>query len=471
MQVGGSSQTTQFSLLTASDAAPPRVTAVVVGKGPIGLFCHEQLQGLEFVHSGSCAVPFHSWIERGQRLYQTEVFDAMELTKRGLYYCGNWFDSFCFSEFNEPSLCLLPQRNEDRKVDTLLIGLTPVGGSWTSYHSEQKTVSPLTYVGLPHHSIVSWYQNKKLGYDPQKKREKISAPDLCQYYRECYPASESGSLNARVCRATRLRNEEWLLDLSLAQPSGEVISQQVQCRYLVMACGKNNPRFLGIPGEKDNSVVHTSRDAREWLLKADKPLQVLVIGKGLSAVDVISCAMNAKLQHQVTHVIPPAGSYPKRMHSSSGVLDRIKDQGDEYPDHAKVWQYIHYPEAAPPGYRQMRDVRLQSIQEQEHTLRMASGEESTEQFDLTAILIGSDSDFPELYLQQDFGDQLLRDDMQAVSEELDICTMESLHKNLFFIGMCTGEPFQRFGNGHGMAVAETIKTREYDQPVSKDQTQ
>ena len=49
--------------------------------------------------------------------------------------------------------------------------------------------------------------------------------------------------------------------------------------------------------------------------------------------------------------------------------------------------------------------------------------------------------------------------MSDLTEELDTCTMESTHKNLFFIGMCSREMFQRFSLGHAVAAAETIKRR------------
>ncbi|WP_066015144.1 hypothetical protein [Endozoicomonas atrinae] len=46
------------------------------------------------------------------------------------------------------------------------------------------------------------------------------------------------------------------------------------------------------------------------------------------------------------------------------------------------------------------------------------------------------------------------------AEELEPETMETQISNLFLVGSCTGEKFQRFSLGHSVSAAETIKDRE-----------
>ena len=198
----------------AAKAGVRRVQAVVVGAGPVGQLCYEQLQGLEFVHSECCQRPWHSMVAPAESVYINPIPVRAGISDRGKYDCGNWFDSFSFNVEGDPQCCLESRCNSKRKGDTLLIADSEPGGSWTSYHPQQKTISPLTWMGFPHRPISDWYRQARPQWKADNPRERIEAQSLCQYYQSGFISDHSVLLNHHVHKVTRQADGEWVLDVS-----------------------------------------------------------------------------------------------------------------------------------------------------------------------------------------------------------------------------------------------------------------
>ena len=120
------------------------------------------------------------------------------------------------------------------------------------------------------------------------------------------------------------------------------------------------------------------------------PLRILLVGKGLSAADVISQSK----KHRITHLIPPSESYQNDPLSSSRVLDDISVREEEFPEHARAWEYINYPALAPDYYQQKTGWQLVMINKNILSLLKPDGTREEKEFDLTCILMAADQTFP-----------------------------------------------------------------------------
>lgn len=81
---------------------------------------------------------------------------------------------------------------------------------------------------------------------------------------------------------------------------------EVRCRKVVLACGQNYQKLLGVSGEEENSqdIVYDIAAMKKSLLQKDsvkQNLPVVVIGDGISAADAIIQCLKSK--HNVIHVM------------------------------------------------------------------------------------------------------------------------------------------------------------------------
>ena len=432
-----------------------RIAAVVIGAGPIAIAAASQLHGVEYCHQKSvCKVSCHQDIAEGHRITEGKVVKTDELGRRGVFLCGNWFDRFFYKETGEPEICAQWRTNLSRKVETLLIGNSAPGGSWSHYHPEQLTVSPYHWMGLPELSIERWADSRSevLTSPNNRKRSKISAHSLCDYYSDFVNCSDfipSGSIKLQhnVTKLTQLENKEWHLRYTDTESGAET---EVQCRYVVLACGRTKARNHGAKGEGDSPIVtHTSAGARTRLATLPAGSKVLLMGKGMSAADIFTQARLNK--HHVTHLIPQQ-HYPTINRSSSHVLEKLDIRPNEFVDQIRACKLFKGEIEESEFYTRKQGWDISSFERDGCVLFDLDKTLHKENYDLVCLAIGSEPDLSLLGLPKNEEEKLLA----GLNEK----TMESNYQNLFLIGTCTGEPFQRFALGQAAFAVETIKARE-----------
>ncbi len=435
------------------------VSTVVIGSGPVGLLAARQLEGMEFVHNRTCCrVDAHRHLTQEARIYEEPLKDVSDIRSRGKTIAGRWFDRFSYgAEGEEP--CLAWRNNPDRKVDWLLFSNNPPGGSWNQFHPQQLTVSPYEWMSMPDASMPDWASRlnpsiKDTHLLEGVKCTRTNAFALCEFYRKYahqHLPAERLHFNHWVSQIEREDNGLWQV-VVVNQTRGT--SEAFLCSNLVVATGKTHERTLGLVGERNlQSVVHNSRAARERLETLPSGSQILVVGRGLSAVDVVNEAWRKKIH--VTHLIRD-----QEPNSSYRVLTAMKDRPRDFATHFHYLDVVEKPELEPNLYTQLKGRTLDAIKDGNCGVSICrfSQQESPQAFHMTAILAGTEADLS-------FLPEALRAD---IVEGLNPHTMEAFCGNLFFTGRVAGENFQRFGYGHTVAATETIKNREQDLKKRKE---
>ena len=452
----GSNQAFSAEASNQSTGGSRKVTAVVIGSGFVGIAAASQLYGLELIHNKSvCQVLSHKDIPDNGLVYLETIPLPGELSTRGLFPSGNWFDRFLYHEEGHRKSCLKWRINPDRRVDTVMVSSSAPGGSWNFYHPEQLSASPYLWMELPDWPIDNWLAGKAdiLTRASNPERRKITGHSLCKYYsdyvkRPEFLPPERVLLNRNVQKLARLDNNEW--QVTISDVSSGTISV-VECKYVVLACGRMKPvRHEAEDGAELPNIVHTSGDARKRLETLPRGSKVLLVGKGMSAADVLTQVRLG--QHHVTHLIPEQ-NYTTSQTSSSRVLEKMKDYDSEYPDQFMAYRLFNGLHAEPGFYTRRDKWNIKSLSHDGCVLAGPDGEQQKQIFDLICIVIGSKPDFSMLGLSEEKEQELLT--------SLDGHTMETMLPNLFLAGMSTGEPFQRFSYGHAVAAVETVKAREF----------
>ena len=437
---------------TVSCHMPQYVTAIIVGAGPIGLFTASQLNGVEYIHNqAACSEEeLHGSVKNNQLIYRTDLPEKFN-DRRGKTPSGQWFDSFQYSKDELPANCLGKRVNKSRKVDWLLLSESSAGGGWTNYHKEQLTISPAHWMSLPSEPMERSLHLH--GPGQARERMKTDAKSMCRYlasYAEELPR-ERLFFNHKVISACK-KGENWQLRVSSLNGNCTII-----CKYLVLAVGKGKKNMLGIPGENNVNVVHSTSGILKKINRLTKPSTLLVIGTGLSAADTITHAWRHGIT--VTHAVPEEliksrESYDSK--SSSKLLMSLLNKEDEYPFHCKVIRAMLNPELYAENYRQLQGYRLIKIGDNNICMlkNIKNGKTVQSSFTHVAVLTGTLADFSFLTLKNNIISDTPMNDVNINTLEI------SGQKNIFLAGACTGDIFQRFVLGHAVSVAETIKARE-----------
>ena len=438
--------------ISCHQSLPQYVTAIVVGAGPIGLLTASQLNGVEYIHDqAACSEEqLHRSVKNNQLVYRTDLPEKFN-DRRGRTPSGQWFDSFQYNTDELSATCLNKRIDNSRKVDWLLLSESSAGGGWTNYHDEQLTISPAHWMSMPSEPMEQsmYLHDSKLA----QERIKTNAKFMCRYlesYAEQLP-QERLFFNHKVISACK-KGKNWQLQVSSSKGS-----YNITCKYLVLAIGKGKKNMLGIPGENNINVAHSTNEILKEMKKVTKPSSLLVIGTGLSAADTITHAWKRGIT--VTHSVPEEliesrEGYDSK--SSSKLLMSLLNKEHEFPLHCRVIKAMLNPELHTENYRQLKDYRLINIDEKNIcTLKNLKNDRIIKsEFTHIAILTGTLADFSFLTLKNKIISERPMHDVDKNTLEI------SEQENIFLAGSCTGDVFQRFVLGHATSVAETIKARE-----------
>ncbi len=431
---------------------PIKTKAVIIGSGATGLFAARLLHNLTFVHDlSSCNVPdFHHLTHQASILNHN--LPLLFKKRSGKTPSGQWFDSFLYHEAQKNS-CLTAQDDSKNQVDWLLLSNQGAGGSWNSYDDNQRTISPYAWMEIPGFPISS-YLNKRYA-SLSTEREKTDALSLRAYF-EAYQASlpqKRLHLDHQVLTIDQ-HNDDWIVTVKHKNKI-----DIIQTTYLVLAIGQTQPKLLNIPGEQLPFVTHTSAHAIDIMRKLPKQSQILVVGTGLSASDVITQAWQQG--HHVSHLVSTQLLEQQSQYTSLSSSRKLMHTGNlqlEYPHQYQVKTAMLYPDHFKHCYTQYKDYHLTELTTQKHSiLQHITHSTVSVKIDHAALLLGYQPDYSALPYPLNL----------RTTQDYDHNTLEVTgYSNLFLAGSCTGDWFQRFFLGHAFYVAETIKAREKNRSVN-----
>ncbi|KEQ16927.1 NAD(P)-binding domain-containing protein [Endozoicomonas numazuensis] len=420
-----------------------KATAVIIGAGPAGLLAASVLEGRTFLHAQKCSDGMHKHLGERQPIYRTDLPATFE-GRRGQTPAGQWFDSFCYDQANNPIHCLTFENNPDRKVDWQLFSSSPAGGSWHRYNNDQLTISPYAWMEIPGLPITDVKHYECV--NPQ--RTKTDASSLRNYYQNYQQQLPAEAIHiGYTLTSASYKDSLWHLHFS-----SESHHHNMSCEHLLLAVGKQAPNRLNIQGENGKHVTHSTADSLAAFKKLPPGSNVLIVGTGLSAADTISHAWDHKLK--VTHLVPAELIKEKANYkstSSSKILMILQGLDKEYPRHNRVTGAMLNP-ASEKAYEQLIDYKLTKVCSDGSCIVTHSKTQESKKLTPhhVATLTGSHPDFSFIEGQSEHESTLC----------FDHNTMEvNGFTNLYIAGSCSGDWFQRFILGQSVQAAETIKSK------------
>ncbi|MCP9265820.1 Protein F30B5.4 [Dirofilaria immitis] len=312
----------------------------------------------------------------------------------------------------------------NRAIPHLVVGETPIGGSWNSYDDDMISVSVSSFLDLPAFLISDWCSENKFDSRlPARLPTPLYRRYLSDYARRVYKNKNI------ICglKVTHIELHGRILGSSWHKNSESVL---LKCKKVVLACGKNQDRFLGVKGElEENRIVYNLRDLKQLLTSTTKfsKQKVVVIGDGVSAADSVLYCLASCIP--VLHVIRRSD---KQLRCK---LSRLSPS--IYPEYSRVFKLM-MGHCKDYYYTKVTCAIVESLNN--GVVRIKSPQEIfAEQFRVLCVCTGKQSDLSMLTDKYTFQDYYCNED-----------------PSLFRIGALAGDHFVRYIVGGAMDVARYL---------------
>ncbi|KAL3081999.1 hypothetical protein niasHT_032681 [Heterodera trifolii] len=188
--------------------------------------------------------------------------------------CGQRHRSPSPSSASPSSSCLCWRRRERDAISHIVLGDQQIGGSWTEYDDHMLTVSAAEWMDLPGFSLAADFVG-----DAQLAQQRPRAGIYKAYlnaYVDAMGLRHNFKLFTRVthiekiCHPSFVGTCHWLLHGTETVPkTAEQRTFTLRCRHVVLACGRQQPKLLGVPGESaaaaDGRVVYSLSSLKQRL--------------------------------------------------------------------------------------------------------------------------------------------------------------------------------------------------------------
>ncbi|EYC16143.1 hypothetical protein Y032_0034g2822 [Ancylostoma ceylanicum] len=315
------------------------VPVIIIGNGPAGLSLSAFLSGILPYYNPATPHPDPSLNEKllenfdqsliDQNLEWCESLESLGGSTRPLSVL---YDSLVRpgADFGAKiSSRLAWQADRSRHISHLVLGETPVGGSWNTYDPEMLAVSFASWLDLPGFSISEWLQGTPL-------IPRLPSVAIAQYMK-CY-AEELG-LCKNIIPHTRVNSIQKTGDVwtvTGVRADGSCFSYT--SKHVVLACGKMKQRQLELPRRNPAlPIVYDALDMKTYMTNdstlgtSENNARVVVIGDGISSVDAVRVCLENEIP--VLHVMRRTERQLKNT-----VLSRLSPS--QYPEYHLVYRMM-----------------------------------------------------------------------------------------------------------------------------------
>uniref|UniRef100_A0A8R1XVJ6 L-ornithine N(5)-oxygenase n=1 Tax=Onchocerca volvulus TaxID=6282 RepID=A0A8R1XVJ6_ONCVO len=412
---------------------------IIVGNGPAGLSLSAFLSGwLPFYSPNDGPHPNHLIHEKLVEHKEESLLDqdlswldnSINVMNNGARPLSLLYDTLVrpnadTGTLDRSKLCWIYDRN--RAIPHLVVAETPVGGSWNNYDDDMISVSVGSFLDLPAFLVADWCgENKSYNRLPTPLYRRY----LSDYARRVYK-NKNIICGLKVTHIEKCSNscmeEFWEVR---GVKNGE--SVLLKCKKIVLACGKNQDRLLGVKGElEENRIVYNLRDLKQLLTQPNTKFskeKVVVVGDGVSAADSILHCLASCIP--VLHVI-------RRSDKQLRFVQLSRLSPSIYPEYSKIFKLMmgyvkdYY-------YTKVTCASIESLNN--GTVRIKSPQGIfTEHFRVLCVCTGKQSDLSMLTDKYTFQDYYCNED-----------------PSLFRIGSLAGDHFVRYLVGGAMDVARCL---------------
>uniref|UniRef100_A0A914Z7Y7 L-ornithine N(5)-monooxygenase n=1 Tax=Panagrolaimus superbus TaxID=310955 RepID=A0A914Z7Y7_9BILA len=343
--------------------------------------------------------------------------------------------------------CLRYVQNPTKSVSHIVLGETDAGGSWNSYDEEMITVSLLGWLDLPAFSLVEWFQGQPL-------IARLPAGVIREYmkaYAKEMGITENLRPYTRVTEVSKKCDNQGkdYYDVKGEDKNGQLF--KIRCRKVVLACGQNYQKLLGVSGEEESTkdIVYDIAAMKKSLLQKDnnnikQNLPVVVIGDGISAADAIIQCLKSK--HNVIHVM-------RRSDAQLRTTMLSKLSATIYPEYAQAYKLMTGKEKN-PLYERIIQGTAREVLDSVVSLNTPNGI-IQQPYSLIVACLGR------------------RAELSMLSEEVEFladyrCASD---KKMFAIGSLAGDHFIRYLIGGSLQVASTLFNENKQEEVEELQRQ
>ncbi|CAG9530879.1 unnamed protein product [Cercopithifilaria johnstoni] len=323
-------------------------------------------------------------------------------------------------------LCWIYDRS--RSIPHLIVAQTPIGGSWNNYDDDMVSVSVGSFLDLPAFLVADWCGGNKFD-------SRLPAPlyrkYLFDYARRVYK-NKNIICGLKVTRIEKYSNSSmqgfWEVH---GVKDGEPVL--LRCRKVVLACGKNRDRLLGVKGElEEDRIVYNLRDLKRLLssptMAKFSKRKVVVVGDGVSAADSILYCLTSCIP--VLHVI-------RRSSKQLRFIQLSRLSSSLYPEYSRIFKLM-MGHCEDYYYSKVTCATVESLNKGTIRIRSLQGI-FTENFRILCVCAGKQSDLSMLTNKYTFQDYYCNED-----------------PSLFRIGSLAGDHFVRYLVGGAMDVARYL---------------
>ncbi|VIO87374.1 Uncharacterized protein BM_BM3709 [Brugia malayi] len=323
-------------------------------------------------------------------------------------------------------LCWIYDRS--RAIPHLIVAQTPIGGSWNNYDDDMLSVSVSSFLDLPAFLIADWYGGNKFD---SRLPVPLYRKYLSDYARRVYK-NKNIICGLKVTHIEKCSNScmEGFWEVR-GTKNGEPVL--LRCKKVVLACGKNQDRLLGVKGEvEEDRIVYNLRDLKRLLISLTtakfSKRKVVVVGDGISAADTILHCLNSCIP--VLHVI-------RRSDKQLRFIQLSRLSPSLYPEYSRVFKLMMgYCENY--YYTKVTCATIESLNKGTVRIKTLQGI-FTEHFRALCVCAGKQSDLSMLTDKYTFQDYCCNED-----------------PSLFRIGSLAGDHFVRYLVGGAMDAARYL---------------
>ncbi|VDK76530.1 unnamed protein product [Litomosoides sigmodontis] len=413
---------------------------IVIGNGPAGLSLSAFLSGwLPFYSPTDGPHPnglvHEKLIEHGEESLLDQDFswldNSINMMNSGARPLSLLYDTLVHPNaetgtLGRSKLCWI--YDHKRAVSHLVVAQTPIGGSWNNYDDNVVSVSVGSFLDLPAFLVADWCGENNLD-------NRLPAPlyrkYLSDYARRVYK-DENIICGLKVTCIEKCSSScmDGFWEVRGTKNGEPVI---LRCKKVVLACGRNQDRLLGIEGEQeDDHVVHNLRDLKRLLaLPATAKFsknKVIVVGDGVSAADSVLHCLTSRIP--VLHVI-------RRSDKQLRFTQLSRLNSSLYPEYSRIFKLM-VGHCEDYYYTKVTCATVESLNKGTVCIKSRQGI-FIENFRVLCICVGKESDLSMLTDKYTFQDYYCNED-----------------SSLFRIGSLAGDHFVRYLVGGAMDVARYL---------------
>lgn len=437
---------------------------VIVGNGPAGISLSSMLEGWHPFYNNSNPHPnpqIHaqfSSAENQSLIFQdlnaaATLVSSTEQSTSNLTPFGALYDTLARPSFsndqtienvNKPNISsILWRKIPNNSVPHIVLGDTPIGGSWTGFEDEIIAVSISNWMDLPGYSLAEDFMG-----DPCLNNQRFNAKIFRSYlntYCNVMGILKNFRPNTKVLQIKKLNNKHtgsyWKINGVNTLTHENFI---IRCRNVVLACGKNKQRRLEFVNDS-TSIVYDLNSLKNCISNTkSKNHPVIIVGDGISAADAVICALERNCQ--VLHLIRRNDGQLKNV-----MLSRLSPL--VYPEYSRVYQLMT-GQRIEENYKRLTETTIRGVCGNLIELNTPSGV-IKEQFSCLSICIGRQTELPLL--------KGIADNLEQFSSTTYCSTNDP---SLFAIGAMTGDHFVRYLVGGSLCTAQTLILRnDFTKPL------